>query len=571
MMNSTRFRSTIVAALLTCSSVIAQNSTPNTPPPGVPEAFRLIQSGDAAGAVKILEPLVAAQPQNVRAIRLLGSAYIRTKQFDQALETLTRALSIEPQSGPALYNIGVVHALRGNADAAFEWLEKARATNRLDITQIEADDDLVSLRKDPRFRALLPTPQQYAEPFVEKVKIIRSWQGEGANDQFGWIARSVGDVDGDRVPDFVTSAPTKSLGGKPNCGRIYVYSAKSGKLLWTADGNEEDQLGTGVEGAGDTNRDGVPDVVASAPFHDVAYIYSGKDGHVLQTLKGEAAGDSFGRHLSGAGDVNHDGYADVIVGAPANKSGGEGAGRAYLFSGKDGSRLWTVTGGAGESLGSTVAGWSDRKKMFLVVGAPGAGQKKTGRAYVYEALTQKPAFAIESDETGAALGMMFVAVTGDVDGDKVPDIYASDWSNAAKGPSTGRIYVHSGSSGARLLTLTGETAGEGFGTSASTAGDLDGDGRADLAIGAWQYAQSAASGGRIYVYSGKSGNLLKTVTSRVPGETLGFDSVGLGDVDGDGTKDLLVTSAWSAINGYHSGRVFIISSGVAVEREKKSR
>jgi large repetitive protein len=122
--------------------------------------------------------------------------------------------------------------------------------------------------------------------------------------------------------------------------------------------------------------------------------------------------------------------------------------------------------------------------------------------------------------------------------------------------------VHSGKSGARVLTLTGEGPGEGFGTSASVAGDLDGDGHADLAVGAWQYAGAAPSGGRIYLYSGKDGRLLRTITCRIPGDTLGFDSVGVGDTDGDGTVDLLVTSAYSGINGYHSGRVFIVSSGI---------
>ena len=54
------------------------------------------------------------------------------------------------------------------------------------------------------------------------------------------------------------------------------------------------------------------------------------------------------------------------------------------------------------------------------------------------------------------------------------------------------------------------------------------------------------------------------VTCRTPGDTFGFDSVGMGDVDGDGTVDLLVTSAWSAVRGFHSGRVFVISSGIRV-------
>jgi hypothetical protein len=200
--------------------------------------------------------------------------------------------------------------------------------------------------------------------------------------------------------------------------------------------------------------------------------------------------------------------------------------------------------------------------MLLLVGAPGAGPSRRGRTYVYDSLTAKPKFTIDADETGAALGAMFLSVPGDVDGDGVADVYASDFSNSAKGPSTGRTVVHSGKDGRRLLTLTGETAGEGFGTSPSVAGDVNGDGHADLIVGAWQYAGAAISGGRAYLYSGKDGKLLKTFTCKTPGDTFGFDAVTLGDIDADGMDDLLITSAWSGVHGFHSGRIFVISSGI---------
>jgi hypothetical protein len=346
-----------------------------------------------------------------------------------------------------------------------------------------------------------------------------------------------------------------------------VYSTGSGGLRWTADGSPGDRLGIGVEAAGDTNHDGVPDVIASAPGGGYAKVYSGENGRVLLTLKAENPADAFGRHVAGIGDVDRDGYDDVIVGAPNNDAGGDNAGRAYLYSGKDGRVLLTLTGErAGDNFGSAVAGASDGKQILVLVGAPGAGAAHHGRTYAYSSLSAKPAFVIEADDTGAALGAMFLSVPGDVDGDGVPDAYASDFSNSAKGPSTGRTVVHSGRDGHPLLTLTGETAGEGFGTSPSVAGDVNGDGRADLIVGAWQYGGAAASGGRAYLYSGKDGTLLKTYTCKIPGDTFGFDAVSLGDVDADGTVDFLITSAWSGVHGFHSGRVFVLSSGVSKTR-----
>jgi len=538
--------------------------TPAASPPTLGDGLAKLQAGDAASAASILEAVTARAPRSARAWRAYGLACLKARQLDRSLAAYGRVLELEPDAPQAFYGLGVVHALKQERDQAFEWLGRARASRKLDMTAIQADPDLagLGLDADPRYDRLLPTPHDFDEPFVEKVKVVREWDGEGTGDQFGWIARNLGDVDGDGVPDVVTSAPTHAGSGS-RAGRVYVYSTRSGALLWTADGRAGDELGTGVEAAGDTNRDGVPDVVAGAPGGGKAYVYSGRDGRVLLTLTAEAKDDDFGRHASGVGDVDHDGFADVIVGAPGNNAGGKGAGRAYVYSGRDGRLLLTLTGErAGDGFGSTVGGSSDGRHSFLIVGAPNAGPRKTGRTYVYAGLSAQPKFVIESDATGRALGEMFVSVLGDVDGDGVPDVYASDWSNAARGPSTGRIYVHSGRTGRRLFTLTGETEGEGFGIGPATAGDVDHDGRADLIVGSWQYAGAAISGGRASLFSGRDGRLLKTYTCRIPGDTFGFDAVGMGDVDGDGTLDFLITSAWSGIHGFHSGRMFIVSSGV---------
>jgi hypothetical protein len=78
-------------------------------------------------------------------------------------------------------------------------------------------------------------------------------------------------------------------------------------------------------------------------------------------------------------------------------------------------------------------------------------------------------------------------------------------------------------------------------------------------IGSWQFSGVAWSGGKVSVLSGRDGRELQTFTGRVPGETLGFDAVGIGDVNGDGVTDYLITSAWSMVNGVRSGRVFIVA------------
>ncbi|MEO8191153.1 MAG: FG-GAP-like repeat-containing protein [Acidobacteriota bacterium] len=553
----------MIAAASASSRMAAVDPLPSPAPPGVPAAMRKLQGGDAAGAAKILEGVVAREPRNAPAWRGLGTASLRLKNLDRAEEAFRKTLEIEPGSPRAMYNLGAVAGRRENADSAFEWLKKARATGKIDMTYAQVDPDLAALRQDPRFPSILPSPADFERPFVESVKVLREWDGEAANDQFGWIARNIGDVDGDGVNDIVTSAPTKEIGGAASAGRIYVYSTKSGKLLWSADGRPGEELGTGVESAGDTNRDGIPDVIAGAPGGGKAYLYSGRDGRVLRTFTAESADVDFGRHVSAAGDVDGDGFADVLVGSPGKQGDAKAVGRAYLYSGKDGRALLALKGERpGDEFGSTVGGSTAGKKRFLIVGASSAGPRQTGRTYVYEGATSKPKFVIDSDDTGAALGAMFVSVAGDVNGDGVPDVYASDFSNSAKGPSTGRVYVHSGRDGSRLLTLTGETAGEGFGIGPATAGDVDGDGRADLIVGAWQYSGAAVSGGRAYLFSGKDGRLIKTFTCRTPGDTFGFDAVGLGDVDGDGTIDFLISSAWSGIHGYHSGRMFLLSSGV---------
>ncbi|MGD2134699.1 MAG: FG-GAP-like repeat-containing protein [Gemmatimonadales bacterium] len=549
-MTLARSIATIITTLALTSSLHAQSD------PSLAAAAALVEQQRWSEAARILRAVTEREPENPRAWALLGFALHSDGRYDHALTVHRRAAEFEQTRPTALYNIGAVWARLGDPDSALHWLEQAKATGRIDMTQLAFDPDAATLRTHPRYWALFPTEEEFEDPFVEDVEIIHEWRGEVPGGQFGWIARNIGDVDGDGVNDLTASAPTHG-DSAPNAGRIYVYSGRSGRLLWTADGPAGGRLGLGIEAAGDVNGDGVPDVAASAPPAGKAFVYSGRDGSLLRTFEADDADtDNFGRRVADVGDVNDDGYGDLLVGAPGAN---DGAGRAYVYSGRDGTRLVAWDGeDAGDGFGSAGHGLTRGGETLIVIGAPNAGEADRGRTYVYRELEATPAFVIASDEGGVQLGGMFVSVVGDVDADGAPDVYASDWPHQAKGRSTGRIYVHSGATGDRLYTFTGEAAGDGFGIGPADAGDVNGDGFDDLVIGAWRHGSAAPSGGRIYVYSGRDGSILRKITGKVMGETLGFDATGMGDVNGDGAIDYLVTSAWSAVNGPRSGRMYII-------------
>jgi tetratricopeptide (TPR) repeat protein len=519
------------------------------------DARAKMQAGDFAGAAVILEDVVAAEPDNAQAWLSLATARERSNQHDSAIEAYHHAIGFTTTNGRALYGLGLMYASDGEIDSAFGYLTQAHHTATINMTRIGIDPRSTSLREDPRYGTLFPTETELAHPFLEDVTILRQWSGEAAGDQFGWIARNIGDVDGDGINDVTTSAPTKNAEG-PGAGRVYVYSSATGALRWAHTGAPGSQLGIGIEAAGDVNADGIPDVIAGAPGESKAYVFSGNDGRILYTLAEPDSASGFGSNVADLGDVDDDGHDDVLVGAPGAQ---EGTGAAYVYSGRDGSLLFTFSGErAGDAFGSAAGGWYDGSRGIIAIGAPNAGPTNGGRVYVYRSLDHEPAFVMEADEDSQQLGAMFVSVVGDVDADGTPDVYASDWAHGALGAFTGRIFVNSGATGEQLMVKTGEAAGDGFGIGVADAGDLNHDGHDDLIVGAWQHAGHAPSGGKSYLYSGKDGSLMQTYTGIVPGETFGFDATGMGDVNGDGIADLLITSARSAIHGTWTGRMFII-------------
>ena len=533
-----------------------------TQPSEITKALSLLGQQKYAEAEKVLTPFTQANPTQSRAHILLGYAQRKQQRFDQAIKSFAAAKqSGNPRSvASSEYNLACICSVRKDADGAFKHLAAAVRSGFSNFGQMQGDADFANIRSDSRFKALIPKPVPDERLFSEPTRIIHKFVGEAPGDQFGWTARRVGDWDKDGVIDFVATAPTQS-----GCGKVYVYSSKSGRLLMEKKGQPGEQFGNSAVGAGDVNKDGFLDLIVGAPNQQAAgnaYVFSGKDGSQLHHFKGTNPGDRFGYEVSELGDLNGDGYADVLVGAASGNGKQPRSGAAFVYSGKSGQLLFQLKGDrTGDSFGNAAACSKSGNHWLLAIGAQNAGPNKRGRVYVYRIHGTQPqqVFTIEGNNKSVNLGQMFIAFPGDVDRDGVPDIYASDFSDNTSAPGGGRVVVVSGKDGRELLAITGKKAREGLGTSPSDAGDVNGDGIGDLVIGAWQNAEEAASGGKVYLHDGANGKLLRAWTCRQSGDTFGFDACGIGDVDGDGAVDFLLTSAWSNTKGPKTGRVFILA------------
>ena len=396
---------------------------------------------------------------------------------------------------------------------------------------------------------------QFVEEYVPRLVLT----GEAAGDQFGWLTKRIGDVDGDGGDDFVVTAPTH--GGDAR-GRIYVYSGRSGTELYRVTGAAGEQLGFSISPTDDVDGDGWPDLLVGAPAagRGVAYSISGATGNRIQRLSGEAAADAFGDSVAGIDDLDGDGIGDLLVTAPQHDTAGSGAGRAYLYSGVSGALLHTLDGdAAGDTFGGGAGRLSDLDGDGLgefVVSAPSAGAAGRGRAYVYSSIDCSRIATLAGDSGTRNLGRFFVSDAGDVDADGTSDIYVADFAHAGKGSGTGKVFVFSGATFQSILEIEGAVAGEGIGPGRG-AGDFDGDGHADLIVGAWTSSAGAAAGGAIFVYSGSDGRVLRSYTGSIVGDALGFDAASTLDVDGDGARELLLAGTWNDAAGSNAGRVYV--------------
>ncbi len=239
-------RLALLCVIVTLVGVVGAESAPaqSTPRPPLQDAAVKLQAGDFEGAITVLEPLTESSPRNGQAWLMLGRARLGAGDPEGARAAYMTATELEDVGPNALYGVGMTHAVDSSLDLAFHWLERAKESGRVNMTQLGGDPNAGNLADDPRYSSLFPTDEEFSDPFREPYEIVHEWRGEAAGDQFGWIARNIGDVDADGVNDVTTSAPTHA-GAGPAAGKIYVYSGESGALLWSADGEPNGQLGWG--------------------------------------------------------------------------------------------------------------------------------------------------------------------------------------------------------------------------------------------------------------------------------------------------------------------------------------
>ena len=368
-----------------------------------------------------------------------------------------------------------------------------------------------------------------------------SFVGAAAGDRAGIAAASVGDIDGDGRTDLLIGADENDGNGLGS-GVVYLIAAADLAGLDAADGLIDGVIDLGLVGA-----------------------------HGGYVLTGSAPSEQAGSAVASAGDVDGDGRADLLVGASATGAGGDGSGVTYLVSAADLVALDAADG--------------------LIDGVIDLGHAAAQGGYAFTG-------AAASDGSGIS-----VASAGDVDGDGLSDLLIGAVLADGNGADSGASYLvtaadlaaldaadgltdgvidlgHVGAQGG--YTFTGGAAGDRAGISVTSAGDVDGDGRADLLIGAYFADGGGSSSGETYLITANDlagldsadgladgvidlGNVGlhggHVLIGRAAGDQSGSAVAAAGDVDGDGRADLLIGAPLADPEGRaNSGRAYLVSA-----------
>ena len=321
-----------------------------------------------------------------------------------------------------------------------------------------------------------------------------------------------GDVDGDGLHDAIV--------GAPGAGQAHLaYGDSAGGLdlsLVVLSADPGSAAGTAVDGAGDLDGDGLADLIIGAPYDatsgedaGAAHLLFGADLSAPVMLLGEDRFHYAGIAVSGAGDVDGDGADDVLVGADGEDSGESNAGTVYAVTGlptKSTSLAdvgWRISGdringSAGSSVDS--AGDTDGDGiMDVIIGSPNDPRLEDfgGAAFLVRGPITSDISLADADATLLGEGYInyagvAVAGAGDLDGDGLDDLAVGADGAGETGFFTGAVYLVSGSASGELsladadTTLRGEDAANNAGAAVAGAGDTNADGLGDLLVGAYK-------------------------------------------------------------------------------------
>ncbi len=365
------------------------------------------------------------------------------------------------------------------------------------------------------------------------------------------------DVDVDGVRDFLIGAPFDSTGALYG-GRVQLCSGVDGSVLREWFGADLEFLGGALARADDADGDGLDDVLVSSnsggTFGPQVRLYSSGSGALLRSHERSSGGGRFGDQVIDLGDVDGDSVADFavlgsfeFVSLPV----------VDLFSGASGALIRSLPPPQAFSYTSIdrVGDLDADGRSEIAVGDVGernAQGELVGAVRIYSGASGALLQTLVGDHSEDFIGMT-VAGLSDVDGDGVPDLAVTHSSPTVDDDTA--VVIYSLKSGIKLREWESPIPGSHFGSALAEVGDVDDDGVADIAVGARSCAVAGEDGaGAVFLYSGRTLDRLYSFWGDLENLNLGT-AAAIGDIDGDGRADLLLGATGKGADGSYPGRV----------------
>ena len=418
---------------------------------------------------------------------------------------------------------------------------------------------------------------------------------------FGGSVASAGDVNGDGFADVIIGASGYGWPATGGVGKAYLFLGTPAGIAPTpawessGEGQEGAFFGSSVASAGDVNGDGFDDVVVGAPEFDTwigasqgrAYLYSGGASGLEAIPAWTSSGDdqvfaSFGFSVASAGDVNGDGFGDILIGARYYNAWLGGEGMAYLYlgggSGLGAGPAWANSGETQPmaQFGYSVASAGDVDGDGfddVIVGTPWFDTTlgEEGKAYLFlgepAGLAYVPAWTSVGEDQGGAWFGTSVGFAGDVNGDGYCDVIVGASGYRTTGTQDGKAYLFLGGAlglepASAWISVGDSQTDSHFGFSVASAGDVNGDGFFDVIVGAHSYTTAVGGEGKAYVYLGGASGLAPGPAWTSSGDDQGGADFGAsvasaGDVNGNGLSAVVVGAGRFDTGSEDAGRAYL--------------